>query len=58
VDRHGFVGSGERAALAFVCGSAAGELGYELARPRSLVVAGALAAEWARPRERLRKLLR
>ena len=57
VDRHGSVASRERAALAFVCGSAASALGYELARPRSLVVAGAVAAEWARPRQRLRKLL-
>jgi hypothetical protein len=56
VDRHGSVASRERAALAFVCGSAAGALGYELAGPRSLVVAGAVVAEWARPRQRLRKL--
>jgi hypothetical protein len=57
VDRHGSVASRERAALAFVCGSAADALGYELAGPRSLVVAGAVATEWARPRQRLRKLL-
>lgn len=58
VDRHGFVAAPERAALALVCGSAAAALGYELGGPRSLVVVGALAAEWARPRQRLRKFLR
>jgi Sulfotransferase family len=57
VDRHGAVNPRERAALAAVCGPAARILGYELPRSRSPVVAGAFAAEWARPRQRLRKLL-
>jgi Sulfotransferase family len=57
VDRRGAVEPRERAALAEVCGTAAGELGYDLARVRSLVVAGAFAAEWARPRNRLRALV-
>jgi hypothetical protein len=56
VDRHGSVDPRERAALAATCGAAAKALGYELARRRSLVLAGAFAAEWARPRRRLREL--
>ena len=56
VDRQGVVDRREGAALADACGPVARALGYELARPRSLLVAGAFLAEWARPRQRLRAL--
>lgn len=57
VDRHGAISPRERAVLAETCGSAASALGYDLAGRRSLVVAGAFAAEWARPGHRLRALV-
>jgi hypothetical protein len=56
VDRRAAVPARERAALGRICGRAAAALGYRLEDRRSLVVEASLAAEWARPRQRLRKL--
>jgi sulfotransferase family protein len=57
VDRHAAVHARERAALARICGAAASALGYALEGRRSLVVEASLAAEWARPRQRLLSLV-
>jgi Sulfotransferase family len=57
IDRLETVDPRDRAALAETCGPAARALGYDLAATRSLRVKGALAAEWARPRHRLRALV-